>query len=225
MTASRLAGGCAIAGSVLLLVGTYLHPMDADPNDAVAAFTEYAADRLWVGSHLTQLVGILLMVVAVVVTSAMLRAPRAASWARVAAAGGAAAAAVTAALQAVDGVALKRVVDAWAAAAPDAKPATFAAAFAVRQIEVGLASVAGLVLGVTVAAFGAALLADRTYPRSAAAVAIAGGAATVVAGVVMAYTGFSDLAMTIDMPSGLVLIVWMFAFGVLLWRRVDARAE
>jgi hypothetical protein len=53
---------CAIAGSLLLLLGTYLHPMPADPNDAVAAFTEYAADRLWVASHLTQLAGVTLMV-------------------------------------------------------------------------------------------------------------------------------------------------------------------
>ncbi|HTY16910.1 MAG TPA: hypothetical protein VMH82_04190 [Myxococcota bacterium] len=33
----RAAAACAIAGSLLLLVGTYLHPMGADPNDAQAA--------------------------------------------------------------------------------------------------------------------------------------------------------------------------------------------
>jgi hypothetical protein len=37
---SRVGGACAIAGSVLLLVGTYLHPMSADPSEAVAAFTD-----------------------------------------------------------------------------------------------------------------------------------------------------------------------------------------
>jgi len=49
---------CAIAGSVLLFIGTYLHPMSADPNQAAAAFAEYAADPLWVASHLTQLAGV-----------------------------------------------------------------------------------------------------------------------------------------------------------------------
>jgi hypothetical protein len=58
---SRIAATCAIAGSLLLVVGTYLHPMKADANDAVAAFTEYAADHIWVASHLTQLVGVTLM--------------------------------------------------------------------------------------------------------------------------------------------------------------------
>ena len=36
--------------------------MKADPNDAVAAFTEYAADQLWGASHLMQLAGLTLMV-------------------------------------------------------------------------------------------------------------------------------------------------------------------
>jgi hypothetical protein len=45
-SASRLGATCAIAGSVLLFIGTYLHPMEADPNQAIAAFAEYAADRL-----------------------------------------------------------------------------------------------------------------------------------------------------------------------------------
>jgi len=35
----------AISGAVLLFVGTYFHPMSADPNSASAAFAEYAADH------------------------------------------------------------------------------------------------------------------------------------------------------------------------------------
>lgn len=33
----------AMAGAVSLFVGTFLHPLEADPNDALAAFTEYAS--------------------------------------------------------------------------------------------------------------------------------------------------------------------------------------
>jgi len=61
---SKVAATCALAGSVVLFIGTYLHPLAADPNEAVAAFSEYAADRLWVASHLMQLVGVVLMVAA-----------------------------------------------------------------------------------------------------------------------------------------------------------------
>lgn len=60
---------CAIAGSVLFFLGTYLHPMEADPNDAAAAFAEYAADRLWVASHLAQLIGVALIVAALLTLS------------------------------------------------------------------------------------------------------------------------------------------------------------
>jgi len=71
-SASRMGAVCAIAGSALLFVGTYLHPLGADPNEAVAAFTEYAADRLWVASRLTQLAGFALMVGALLVLTRQL---------------------------------------------------------------------------------------------------------------------------------------------------------
>lgn len=44
MIRSSVGGMSAIAGVILLFVGTYLHPLGADPNDVVAAFTEYAAE-------------------------------------------------------------------------------------------------------------------------------------------------------------------------------------
>jgi hypothetical protein len=47
---------CAIAGAMLLFAGTWLHPMPADPNKAVQAFAAYADDRLWVASHLVDIV-------------------------------------------------------------------------------------------------------------------------------------------------------------------------
>src|ERR1700687_704840 len=82
---SRIGATCAIVGSVLLFIGTYLHPMGADPNDAVAAFTEYAADRLWVASHLTQLAGVALMVVALLFLTQQLEATRGTARGRIAA--------------------------------------------------------------------------------------------------------------------------------------------
>ena len=62
----------AISGSLLLFAGTYLHPMDADPNVPLAAFAEYAADRHWVASHLMQLFGATLMVGALVLLGRLL---------------------------------------------------------------------------------------------------------------------------------------------------------
>ena len=87
MGASRIGATCAITGSVLLFVGTYLHPMGADPNQTVAAFTEYAADNLWVASHLTQLAGVALMVAALLLLAQQLRMGSGTAWAGVAAGG------------------------------------------------------------------------------------------------------------------------------------------
>src|SRR5437870_11027642 len=113
---SKMAATCALAGSVLLFIGTYLHPLAADPNEAIAAFTEYAADRLWVASHLTQLAGVALMVAALLSLTQQLEARSGTGGTRVATAGAIASLAVATALQAVDGIALKKMVDAWAAA-------------------------------------------------------------------------------------------------------------
>jgi hypothetical protein len=216
---SRIGAVCAIAGSALLFVGTYLHPMKADPNDAVAAFTEYAADRLWVASHLTQLAGVMLMVAALLFLARQLEAASGAPWSRVAKAGAIASFAVATALQAVDGIALKAMVDTWGSAPATQREAAFYAAFAVRQVEIGLASTGSILFGLTVSAYGMALLCGRSYPKWLAALGIVGGVPTAVAGVVMAYTGFSESTMAISMPASSILLVWMLTVGVFMWRR------
>lgn len=209
---------CAIAGSALLFVGTYLHPMQADPNQAVAAFTEYAADSLWIASHLTQLLGVVLMIAALLFLARQLEATPAAGWSRLGAGGAIASLALAAALQAVDGIALKAMVDTWAAAPAAQQEVAFHAAFAVRQVEAGLASVASLLFGLTAMVYGVALLRGRLYPKWVAGLAIAGGVPIMIAGVVMAYTGFSPLAMALNMPAAALVLVWMLTVGIFMWR-------
>lgn len=216
---SRIGATCAIAGSVLLFVGTCLHPLEADPNEAVAAFTEYAADHLWVASHLMQLAGVTLTVAALLFLARQLESERGTGWSQIAAGGAIASLAVATVLQAVDGIALKVMVDAWAVAPAEQKDIAFHAAFAVRQVEIGLASVLSLLLGLTVTVYGGVLLDGRTYPTWVGGLAIAGGVPTMAAGVVMAYTGFSGLAMAINMPASSLLLVWMLTVGVFMWRR------
>jgi len=203
----------------LLFIGTYLHPLGADPSEAVAAFTEYAADRLWIATHLTQLAGVVLLVAALLCLARQLESGSGAGWARLGAGGAIASLAVTTVLQAVDGIALKALVDAWATASAGQKEPAFHAAFAVRQVEIGLASVLSLLLGLTVTVYGVALLVDRTYPNWLGGLAIVGGVPTTVAGVLTAPRGFSRLAMATSMSAGLVLLVWMFILGVFMWRR------
>ncbi len=152
----RGASVAAIGGALLLFGGTILHPSGADPNDAVAAFSEYADDQWWIVSHLTQLLGVALIVCALIRLSRLLASGSARDLAWIGAAGSIASLAIAAALQAVDGIALKMMVDAWAAAAEPDKTTLFYAAYGVRQIEVGLASIMSLLFGLTVCVYGVA---------------------------------------------------------------------
>jgi hypothetical protein len=219
---ARIGAIAAFVGAPVLFVATYLHPMRADPNDAVAAFAEYAADRIWIASHLGQFAGIVLLAIALIGVAAAIAGERAAAWARIGVAGTGASVALTAALQAVDGIALKRMVDRWAQATGEAQARAFEAAFAVRQIEIGLASLTSLLFGLTIVAFAIALLCDRgaRFPKWIGWLGIVGGAGTVAAGLAQAHTGFSAMAMTIGMPASIVLLAWAIVVGLFL-RRPD----
>jgi hypothetical protein len=97
----------AIGGAGLLFVGTWMHPMNADANVPIAAFTEYAGAHYWVASHLMQLFGVLLMSAALVLLLRRLLDGPGADFAALATAGVIAGVVTAGALQAVDGIALK----------------------------------------------------------------------------------------------------------------------
>jgi hypothetical protein len=218
-TEDRVGAVCAFAGCVLLGLGTSMHPMQADPNNAAAAFAEYAADRNWITAHLLQFVGAALLLGFMLVLSRQLRTT---SGLRQVATGGAIASlAVAAVLQAVDGVALKAMVDSWAAAPEAEKPVAFSAAFAVRQIEIGLASLLSILFGATSALFGLLLHGDGRYPRWIGGAAFAGGAGIAAGGVWIARGGFGSVATNIQMPASLMVLAWVVGVAALHWRRAN----
>ncbi|HSK09834.1 MAG TPA: hypothetical protein VK911_09665 [Vicinamibacterales bacterium] len=208
----------AILGVAVLLAATFLHPMNAPPGDAAAAFAEYAADQYWVATHLGQLLGAVLITGGLIALTGTLSADRARAWGTLGAAAAIANLSLAGALQAVDGIALKVMVDRWAAAAPEARPLALEGAFAVRQIEIGLASISIVFFGLTALLYATALLNDGRS-RWPGWLGIVAGIGTVAAGVVQAHTGFSDLAMAATMPSNLLLLLWLVAVGVLMLRR------
>jgi len=215
---ARIGAAAAMSGAVTLFVATLLHPMSADPNDPPAAFAEYAADRLWVASHLGQFLGVAALGVALVALAATMEAGTPSAWARIGVVGTAASVATAAALQAVDGVALKVMVNRWMQASGEARARAFEGAFAVRQIEIGLASLLSVLFGLTVLAFGISMLLTRRFPTWLGWLGLLGGLGTLAAGIAQAYTGFSALAMILSMPAGCVLLLWAIVVGVFLWR-------
>jgi len=170
-------------------------------------------------THLGQFAGIALMFVGIYALARSLQDDALGWLANLALLVAVAALATAAVLQAVDGVALKVMVDHWAAAAEAQKQAAFEAAFAVRQIEVGVASFAALLFGMAVALLGIALTASARYPVWLRWLGVIGGGGTAAGGVLMAFTGFSRAATNLTMPFNLAMLVWMIAAGVLMWRR------
>lgn len=222
---SRIGAMSAVSGAVLLLVGTYLHPLQADPHDVRAAFNEYAVDHLWVVSHLIQWLGVVLVVGALALFSRRMANGPAADWAHVGMAGAAGCLATASVLQAVDGIALKVMVDTWAAAPDNEKAISFQAAFGTRQIEIGLASILMLLIGVTASVYGVGLLIDHRYPKWLGVLGIIDGVLLLMAGIVMAHTGFSEVAMTVSMPSTVLLLVWVIILGGFMWPREKEALE
>lgn len=213
---SYMVAALAALGAILLIAGTMLHPSGADPAQAEAAFAEYAADPFWVTSHLTQLAGVALMLVSQVVLAEWRGS--AGALARLALMGAAASLAVAGCLQAVDGVALKPMADAWAAAPEAGKQAALQGALAVRHVEIGLAAMFGLVGGLTILAY-AALHWRMGLPKWLALLGGVGAIGTFAGGLAVAYTGFSGLSMSINMPAGIVLVLWMLALAFVVLRR------
>src|SRR5829696_6028606 len=121
----RLSATLVVIGEVLFALVSVFHPSREDPNNHPAVFAEYASSASWTAVHFGQfvfmavfLVGLLVLFFALNVRSGAL------GWVgRFAAVSVVVALALYGVLQAVDGVALKHAVDAWASA-PEAVKAT-----------------------------------------------------------------------------------------------------
>ncbi|NJM28357.1 MAG: hypothetical protein HC856_09365 [Pseudanabaena sp. RU_4_16] len=215
---ARLGTVAAFVGSFLMFVSTLLHPSQSDPNIPLNAFAEYSANSIWVWSHLGQFAGVVGLGMSLVAFAATFEPGRAAAWARLGLVGTVAVIALAAALQAVDGVALKVMVDRWAIATGETRTIVFEAAFAVRQIEIGLASLLSILTGFTLTIFGFAILLSTRYPIWLGWIGLVNGLGTVGAGAAQASTGFSDLSMILSMSTSVVLLVWAIAVGILMWQ-------
>lgn len=220
MTRTTIRAGAAslVLGVLLTLAFTLVHPSRVDPADSAAVFAEYAESDAWLTVHLGQLIGTLLVLAGLIVlfVQALDHARlRVVAWAGIASA--VIAAVIIGILQAVDGVSLKRMADLYAEGGADPASAAFFAAEAVRWVEVGINAVYRMFLGVTTLLAGVLIVMGATYPRwfgwVGAGLAVI---AWIVRGVVVWYTGFTNLGI-VALPSPLAAL-WLLALAVLMWR-------
>src|SRR5689334_11680029 len=165
-TSLRLSSTLLLVGQVLYIVVTLFHA-DGEANNHPAVFAEYAGSRIWTAVHVGQFAAMAIQLTGLLALFFALDAQ--AGTARWAARFGAASAAVTLALygvvQAVDGVALKQAVNAWASAPEAEKAARFACAEAIRWLEWGMRSYQNFALGLALLLFAAAVARTAWIPR------------------------------------------------------------
>jgi hypothetical protein len=207
----RLAGGLLLGGFLVYFIATRFHP-SGDENSHPVIFAKYAASDPWVVVHFGQFTGMVLALAGFAVLARLLQlrdqTPLLARWGY---ATTVATAATHAILQAVDGVALKQNVDAWAAASGTQKTILFSDAETVRWIEWGLQSYFRLLLGLTFVLIGVALARTGITARWIALAGALGGLLFATVGIAVGHNGF-------EQPGGPViqLLFLTFATGVLI---------
>jgi hypothetical protein len=136
---------------IMSTVGEYFHPSREDPMDNLAVFMEYAHSDSWTLVHLAEYFGFLLLLGGLVALYYSVRAKLGAGAGLTPFGLGAGVTTATSftVLQAVDGIALKRAVDAWAGAPANQETAAFAAAGTVRWVEIGMNGLSKFLAGLT----------------------------------------------------------------------------
>jgi hypothetical protein len=206
-------------GVIELVVAEVFHPSREDPMDNVAVFMEYARSDVWTTVHLAEYFGFLLLLGGLV---ALYYSVSTGTGVGAGLAPFGLAAAVTAAasftvLQAVDGIALKRAVDAWVSAPANQESAAFAAAEAVRWIEMSMNSLSYFLAGLSLFLYGVAIALGTVYPRWAGLIAVGSGVALIYNGVVeVAYEGF--VASIVKLVGLALWALWAFIMAILMWR-------
>ncbi|HEV7663112.1 MAG TPA: hypothetical protein VGQ62_06220 [Chloroflexota bacterium] len=213
-----MAATLLFAGEILFILVGIFHPAREAANSHAAVFAEYAQSEIWTAVHLGQflttgviLAGFLILFCALNVESG---APR---WlVRFGAVSVGVTFTLTGVLQAVDGVALKQAVDAWAGAPAAEQTVRFASAEAVRWLEWGVRSYQRIMLGLSMVLFATTIVWTARIPRLIGLVMGVSGVTYLIQGVIVGGEGFSatlTLPGLIAFVTDLVWMLWLVAFA------------
>jgi hypothetical protein len=217
-----------IAGVVVVVVSTMLHPSREDPANHPLVFMEYANSNSWVAIHIGQFVGGIMVFAAGfgVLHSFLVRSESsitsALSWIGFAVA--IMTASAIAVLQAVDGIALKMAVDSWVAAPAGEKDIKFRVAEGIRWVEYGTNSIFRILQGSVAAIFGIAIIKSMLLSRWIGGAGVIVGAMSIIAGVEVAYMGFGYTNFVgLRGISTIIYFIWIIILGAFMWRKTISK--
>ena len=215
---ARTGGALILVGSALAVIFNLLHPRTTSEADD-AGLRLVADSDLWVLIHTGILVALLLVFVGLLIFAIGLP-ESVASWARLAIVTQGAAAAAGAIWAAIDGVAVKRVVDDWNTASGASEEAFFAAARGVESVSIGVFSVfILLVTGLAPLMYGLAVSKSRVYPSWLGSLGIFAGSAGIIVALVQMMTEPSVVLTNIIFTIvALLVTIFIGALGWYLYR-------
>lgn len=214
----RLPAALLLTGQLLYIGVTQFHA-GGDANDHHHIFEHYAENGIWGLVHVGQFLSMAAFVCGLLSLRYAVdtRTRIAASLLRLGAGVAIVALALYGALQAVDGVALKQTVMAWAGATDAEQAARFASAESIRWLEWGMRSYHDFALGLSLLLFGAAFASSIAIPRSIGWLMGLTGVAYFSQGWVAGTDGFTA-AQSIGIVSGWALgIAWMTWLAIHAW--------
>ncbi len=217
-----------IAGAVIMILSTLMHPAGEDPFDHPLVLAEYASSELWVPIHIGQFVGTMMVLVGGFGAIFRLLASSESNVASLLAWLGFAltiiAASAFAILQAVDGVALKFAVDSWVSTSGEEKDLIFRTAEGIRWIEYGVNSVFRLLQGTVAIIFGIAIAKNILVNRWIGAGGVIVGILTIVAGIEVSYSAFAYANFEgIRGISMIIFLAWVVILGVVMLKKLSIK--
>jgi hypothetical protein len=140
-----------LAGLAIFIISIMFHASREDPTNHQRVFAEYANNGPWIAAHIAQFVGGIVVYaggfVALYRLLVQSESMIASALAWIGFAVTIIAVSALSILQAVDGIALKRAVDSWAAAPAEEKTAAFRVAEGIRSTEIGTNSIFRIIQG------------------------------------------------------------------------------
>jgi len=210
-----------LVGQVLYFAVTLLHT-GGEANDHHAIFAAYAASGIWTAVHVAQFACMAILLAGLFALFFALDVPTGtAGWAgRFGAASAIVTLALCGAILAVDGVALKQSVNAWATAPEAQKAARFAVAEGVRWLEWGMRSYENFAMGITVLLLAAAIVKTARVPRPIVVLMGLSGFTYLVQGWVAGSEGFSQTQTITIVLAEVLNVAWMIGLLVAASRTV-----
>jgi hypothetical protein len=211
-----------VGGLVVGTIAGFFHasPPGGDANDLVATFPGIGASGAWGAAHFGQFAGAWLVLAGLLVLYRALEPPTGHSvLGMLGAAATITAGSLVAIWLAVDGIALKHAVDAWASAPEVERATAFRDARNVRFLEWATAGYAVLLQGVTFFLLGLAMMRSTAVPGWLGCLLCIAGLGDIATAVVIGAEGFSPTLIPVSVPAAVVGPVVPIGVLVLAWRR------